>query len=131
MFEIGDFSRLGQVSVRMLRYYNDLDLLKPAYIDRFTGYRYYTSEQLPRLNRILALKDLSIPLEKIADLLQQNLPLVKLQNLLRSKKIELEQQIQVDRSRLNRLSARLHHLEREGYATASYCILKKPVEIIV
>ncbi len=124
MFKIGDFSRLGQVSVRMLRHYDDLDLLKPAYIDRFTGYRYYTIEQLPRLNRILALKDLGIPLEKITDLLQQNLPIVELQNLLRSKQIELEEQIQADRSRLNRLSARLDRLEREGQTSTYDAILK-------
>lgn len=40
MFKIGDCSRLGQVSVRMLRHYDDLDLLKPAHVDRFTDDRY-------------------------------------------------------------------------------------------
>jgi DNA-binding transcriptional MerR regulator len=108
MFKIGDFSRLGQVSVRMLRHYDDLGLLKPAQVDRFTDYRYYTIEQLPRLNRILALKDLGVPLEKIAELLQKDLPLAALQDLLRSKQADLYQQIQNDRARLNRLSARLY-----------------------
>lgn len=126
MFKIGDFSRLGQVSVRMLRHYDDLDLFKPAYIDRFTGYRYYTIEQLPRLNRILALKDLGIPLEKIADLLGQNLPLAELQNLLRSQQVELQEQIQVAQARMNRLSARLDQLEREGQ-TSSYDVIVKSV----
>jgi len=58
MFRIGDFSQLGQVSIRTLRLYDEMNLLKPAQIDKFTGYRYYAIEQLPRLNRILALKDL-------------------------------------------------------------------------
>ena len=67
MFKIGDFSRLAQVSVRMLRHYDKLGLLEPSYTDRFTGYRYYTIDQLPRLNRIVALNDLGfviVPADK-------------------------------------------------------------------
>jgi DNA-binding transcriptional MerR regulator len=124
MFKIGDFSRLGQVSVRMLRHYDDLDLLKPAHIDPFTDYRYYTIEQLPRLNRILALKDLGLPLEKIATLLQQDLPLTELQELLRSRQVELHQQIQADQARLNRLSARLRQLEQEGQHSVYDVVVK-------
>jgi DNA-binding transcriptional MerR regulator len=124
MFKIGDFSRLGQVSVRMLRHYDDLGLLKPAQVDQFTDYRYYTIEQLPRLNRILALKDLGVSLEKIAELLQKDLPLVALQELLRSKQTDLYQQIQNDQARLNRLSARLYQLEQEGQPSAYDVIIK-------
>jgi DNA-binding transcriptional MerR regulator len=126
MFKIGDFSRLGQVSVRMLRHYDDLDLLKPAHIDPFTDYRYYTIEQLPRLNRILALKDLGLPLEKIAASLQQGLPLAELQQLLRSRQVDLHKQIQADQARLNRLSARLRQLEQEGQAS-NYDVVVKSI----
>lgn len=52
MFRIGEFSRMGQVSVRMLRHYDDLGLLKPARVDRFTDNRFYTLEQLPRVHRL-------------------------------------------------------------------------------
>ncbi|MBI5828307.1 MAG: MerR family transcriptional regulator, partial [Chloroflexi bacterium] len=69
MFRIGDFSKLGQVTARTLRLYDELSMLRPTQIDQFTDYRYYTIEQLPRLNRILALKDLGFSLEEIADLL--------------------------------------------------------------
>lgn len=58
MFKIGDFSRLSQVSVRMPRHYDKLGLLTPSQIDKWTGYRYYTIDQLPRLNRIVVLNDL-------------------------------------------------------------------------
>jgi len=58
MFKIGDFSKLGQVSVRMLRHYDQFGLLKPDYIDKFTSYRYYTPGQLAHLNRIIFFKDL-------------------------------------------------------------------------
>ena len=52
---IGDFARLGGISVRMLRHYDALGLLVPASVDPFTGYRRYDARQLERLNRILAL----------------------------------------------------------------------------
>jgi DNA-binding transcriptional MerR regulator len=124
MFKIGDFSRLGQVSVRMLRHYDDLGLLKPAHVDPFTDYRYYTIEQLPQLNRILAFKDLGLPLEKIADLLQQDLPLADVKGLLQSRQVELHQQIQTAQDRLHRLMARLHQLDQEGQMSDYDVIVK-------
>jgi len=48
-------------------------LLKPSALDPDTGYRYYALDQLPRLNRILALKDLGFPLDEIAHLLDTDL----------------------------------------------------------
>ena len=50
MFKIGDFAKLGQISIRMLRHYDQLGLLKPDHVDKFTGYRYYTAVQLAHLN---------------------------------------------------------------------------------
>ena len=58
MFKIGEFSRLTQVSVRMLRYYDKNNLLKPEKIDQFTGYRYYSSGQIRDLHKIIFLRDL-------------------------------------------------------------------------
>ena len=52
MFKIGDFSKLTKVTVKTLHHYDELGLLKPAQVDRFTSYRYYSADQLPRLNRI-------------------------------------------------------------------------------
>jgi DNA-binding transcriptional MerR regulator len=73
MFKIGDFSKLCRVPVSALRYYADIGLLEPAQVDSFTGYRYYSLDQLPRLNRILALKDLGLALEQIARLLDEDI----------------------------------------------------------
>lgn len=55
---IGEFSRLARVSVKVLRHYDRMGLLEPARTDDWTGYRYYSSEQLTRLNVILSLKEL-------------------------------------------------------------------------
>jgi len=75
MFKIGDFSRLGQVSTRMLRHYDQLGLLKPKHTDKFSGYRYYTIDQLGDLNRIIALKELGLSLEQIAQIMGEAKPL--------------------------------------------------------
>ena len=47
--KIGEFSRLGRVTVRALRHYEEIDLLAPEIVDRETGYRYYSASQLPTL----------------------------------------------------------------------------------
>jgi DNA-binding transcriptional MerR regulator len=69
MFAIGEFARFTRVSVKMLRHYHDIGLLPAARVDPVTGYRYYTAAQLPRLNRILTLRDLGFGLDDIADVL--------------------------------------------------------------
>ncbi len=52
MLRIGYFSRISRVPVQTLRYYDKLGLFKPVHVDHWTGYRYYTLDQLPRLHRI-------------------------------------------------------------------------------
>lgn len=114
MFKIGDFSQLAQVSVRALRLYDELGLLKPAQTDRFTSYRFYALDQLPRLNRILALKDLGLSLDQIGDLLQRDLPADQLRGMLRLKQAEIGQQLQAMQTQLRRVDARLKQIEQEG-----------------
>ena len=70
MLKIGEFSKLSRVSVRMLRYYDAIGLLKPAETDRFTDYRYYSEAQLPVVCRITALRDMGFPLAEVRALLE-------------------------------------------------------------
>jgi DNA-binding transcriptional MerR regulator len=69
MFNIGEFSRLGGVSVRTLRHYDEIGLLRPATVDPDTGYRGYSADQLGQLNRIMALKELGLSLTQARRLL--------------------------------------------------------------
>jgi DNA-binding transcriptional MerR regulator len=124
MLRIGDFSQLAQVSIRTLRHYDELGLLKPASIDRFTDYRYYTIEQLPRLNRILALKDLGFSLEQIKRVLDDNLSVEQLQGMLMLKQAEIAQQMQAEQERLTRVADRLKRIEQEG-APPPYDVIVK------
>lgn len=69
MYSIGLFSKMNRITTKTLRHYDDIGLLKPAYVDDITGYRYYTSEQLVRLNQIIALKQMGVGLNDIGQLL--------------------------------------------------------------
>ena len=64
--KIGEFSKMMQVTVKTLRHYEQMGLLLPAEVDEWTGYRYYTLEQMQRLNGILKLKDMGFALCLIA-----------------------------------------------------------------
>lgn len=127
MFRIGDFSQLGQVSIRTLRLYDEMNLLKPAQIDKFTGYRYYTIEQLPRLNRILALKDLGLSLDQIGELIKRDLPADQLRGMLMLKQAEMEQQMQAMQAQMRRVEGRLKQIELEG-KPPQYEVVLKSVE---
>jgi DNA-binding transcriptional MerR regulator len=65
MYRIGLFSKINKITVKTLRYYDDIGLLKPAQIDVETGYRYYSSEQLPKIHRIISLRQMGFSLEEI------------------------------------------------------------------
>ena len=126
MFKIGDFSQLGQVSTRMLRHYDKLGLLKPSETDKWTGYRYYTIDQLSRLHRILALKDLGLSLEQISQLLDKGdeLPVTQLRGMLTMRRADLSQELQEKQAQLSRVEARLTHLEQAGQPSPYEILIK-------
>lgn len=65
LYKIGDFSKETSVPIKTLRYYNEIDLFNPVEVDLFTGYRYYSSDQIEDLNLILKLKKVGFSLEEI------------------------------------------------------------------
>ena len=107
MFLSGEFSKISRVSKRLLHYYDDIGLLKPAHIDEENGYRYYSAKQLPDLNRILALKDLGLTLEQIKKMLDSELSDNEINGMLLLKKAETEQALFEETQRLKRIEARL------------------------
>lgn len=127
MLKIGEFARVGQVSIATLRYYDQYGLLKPSMLDPDSGYRFYALDQLPRLNRILALKDLGFPLEQISRLLEEELSLEQLQGMFRLKQAQIQETIEAEQARLARIAARLRQIEQEGIMPA-YDVLLKQVE---
>ncbi len=126
LLKISDFSRIAQVPVATLRYYDQLDLLKPAQVDRFTEYRYYDVAQLARLNRILALKDLGFSLEQIKALLVKTVSPDELRGMLKLRLADVEREMEETQARLARVQARLRSLEAEG-KPPRYEIVLKPL----
>jgi len=131
MYKIGEFARAGNVTVKTLRHYARIGLLRPGWVDRFTGYRYYTDDQLNCLNRILALKDLGFSLKQVSLLLDDDLQIGKLRSMFAMKQNELTQRVQIEQRRLEQVEERLHQIEKEEYEllTKSEIIKEKKMEL--
>ncbi|MEF9884930.1 MerR family transcriptional regulator [Streptomyces sp. P9-A4] len=125
MFTIGDFARHGRVSVRMLRHYDAVGLLRPARVDPHTGYRFYTADQLARLNRVIALKDLGFTLEQVGAILDERIDADELRGMLRLRRAELEAALEAARARLAQVGARLRAIESEGRMSTQDVVVKK------
>lgn len=113
MFKIGDFSRLTCVSIKMLRHYSEIGLLSPAHVDQATGYRYYSVDQLPRLNRIVALKELGFTLEQVRVIIDEPLSGQELRGMLLMRRAQIAAQLRADEQRLINVETRLSQIEQE------------------
>lgn len=115
--KIGAFAHLGQVSIRMLRHYDALGLLKPTFIDPETGYRHYSARQLPLLRRLRTLRDLGFALDDIRELLDDGVPHEISLARLRQRRDEQQERAAQEHSRLHRLDAYLRAIENEDTMT--------------
>ena len=129
MFRIGEFSRITRVTIDTLRHYDALGLLKPAKVDPFTGYRYYSARQLASLHRILALKEVGFSLEEIARILHpaEKLSNAELRGMLKAQLMRVEQEAQAAQLRRERILARLNYLNLED-DMPEYEVTLKPVD---
>lgn len=125
MLNIGEFARLGQVSPRMLRHYDQLGLLTPERVDSDTSYRSYGVHQLTRLHRLLALRDLGFTLEQVGGLLDGEPPLEQLRGMLRLRRAQLEQSVGEEQARLRRVEAHLRAIEGSNVVNQQDVVLKQ------
>jgi len=125
MIRIGDFSKLSRVSIKTLRYYDEMGLLKPISVDRFTGYRSYEFDQLRRLYRILVLKDLGFSLEEIGHLLEVDLSVEQLRGMLKLRQAEIRQRVEAEAERLERVERWLNQIEQEKSMSKYDVVIKK------
>ena len=126
LFRIGEFAQIAQVSPRQLRHYDQLGLLRPGHTDRQSGYRYYSIRQLPRLNRILALKDLGLSLDQIGPLLEDQISPTELRGMLTMKRAQVEQSLRAEEIRLRHIESRIAQVDRQG-GIEGYDVVVKPV----
>lgn len=101
-YKIGEFSRLGRVTVRTLRHYEKIGLLKPGIVDMWTGYRYYSPEQLQKLLSIVQLKQLGFSLAEITELYENDTHYPDI-GALESKIKTCEEELQLLKSRHSQL----------------------------
>lgn len=124
MFQIGEFTKIAQVSGRLLRYYDEIGLLKPEYTDPQTGYRYYTAQQLPHLNRILALKELGLSLQQIGRLLDGEISSEEIRGMLTLKMAQVEQTLLEEMARFRYIESRIEQIDRDGQLDDYDIVLK-------
>jgi DNA-binding transcriptional MerR regulator len=124
MIKIGVFSQIAQVTIRTLRHYDEVGLLKPVFTEPVTNYRYYTLEQLPRLTRILALKEMGLSLDQIFLMVSQDLSTAQLREMLCAKQEEISKQIEQSHQQLSQIESRLWQIEQEGIPSSYEVILK-------
>lgn len=130
MFTVGEFSALAQVSKRLLRYYDEIGLLKPAHTDPASGYRYYDAGQMAHLNRILVLKELGLSLDQIRRMLSDNVSIDEMQGMLLLKKAEIEQTLRAELQRIRKVEARLQAIRSsENDAPLDVVIKQIPVQM--
>lgn len=115
MLKIGEFSKLTKTTVKALRYYDKTGLLKPAFIDSDTSYRYYTEEQLETARKIQTLKGVGLSCEKIQSILQND---DDNKSVLRLHRHELETLKKEIDGQLERLDCLINPDEKQKYHPA-------------
>jgi len=125
MLKIGDFSKLSRISIRMLRHYDEIGLLVPESVDEFTGYRYYSEEQLLTANMINALKDMGFSLSVIAEILKAYNDPKTLKGYLLLKQAELKELAEKTGRQLRVLEATISRMGKDDSVMEYSVVLKE------
>ncbi len=123
MFKIGEFSKLTQVSIRMLRYYDETGLLKPDQIDKFTNYRLYSANQISTLNKIIFLRDLGFNVSEIAVALK-HWDNEFITNQLENKRFEIENTIKSEQDKILKIELAKRDIQQKKIAIHYNVLIK-------
>lgn len=126
VYRIGLFSKINKVTVKALRHYDEMGLLKPAFVDKENGYRYYTSEQLPILHKIIALRQMGFSIDEILTILKKH----NVTKTFENRRQQIEASIEESRQQLSQIT---HYLEKmkEDFDMNYEVALKELPEVIV
>lgn len=127
MFSIGIFSKINKITTKTLRYYDEIGLLKPEYVDDFTGYRYYTSQQLPKLHKIITLKQMGLSLDEIKEVI--NNP-ITIEVFLKLKEQDILKNIMAEKAKLLQIRSYLSSMKGEKYFMYNAIIKELPKVIV-
>jgi DNA-binding transcriptional MerR regulator len=132
MLPISEFARAGNVTIRALRFYDELGLLSPAHVVPETGYRRYSPAQFAQLNQIQAFKDMGFSLHEIRELLQQRPAPQELRAILEARRDVLKKRVRDDAGRLERIEARLNSISASGPQSHPAILLRRtPAQCVV
>jgi len=109
MFRIGEFSKMSKTTVKALRYYDEVGLLKPEKTDKFTNYRFYTTDQLVKLHRVQALRQAGLSIDEIKLILAGH----DAAAILHKRKAELMAELVAGTQQLSRIKFILQEKEEE------------------
>ena len=122
---IGQFAQLAQVTVKTLRHYDRIGLLRPSEVDPDTNYRYYAVEQLPLIHRIMALRELGLSLDQIGVMIDEQVSSEQIRGMLALKQAEAKQQMRAVRRQLSMIEFHLHMIEAETSAPPLNVLVKR------
>jgi DNA-binding transcriptional MerR regulator len=124
MLSIGEFSKLSQVSIKTLRFYHEIGLIKPLHVDRSSGYRYYSARQLTDIRRILAFKDMGFSLDEIELLLGEETAQDRLREKLLTKRDELHAKVNEGQQQIRRIDQAMNQITSTGGISPASITLK-------
>lgn len=114
MYTIGQFSKIGRVSTKTLRYYDEIELLKPIYVDKDTQYRYYSHEQVITLLCICELKEYGLKLEEIKVIMdKQDADLLK--KFLNEKISQIDEEVKSNLKLKHSIEQKIKKIQSGGY----------------
>lgn len=110
-FSIGEMAAINHISIKTLRLYDEAGILKPAYTNPETGYRYYTLQQTARLDMIAYMRELGMKLSEIGKVLEKE-DLALVESILAEKAGQLEADIALLKDRQDAVTRAIASIER-------------------
>ena len=126
MYRIGHFSKINRVSIKTLRYYDETGLLKPAFVDEENNYRYYTTEQLMDVQKIISLRQIGFSINEIKKILDGE----NMEGIFEQRKMELMYDIVESKTQLQKINTYLNQLKGGLFMEYQVAIKELP-EVIV
>ena len=123
MYRIGEFSKLTKTTIKALRYYDEVGILKPEETDRFTGYRFYTTNQLVELHRIQSLRQIGLSIDEIRLIAAGK---AAAHSILEKRKAEILAELAYEQDQLSRIEFILSGKEEENFMNYQAIIKELP-----
>lgn len=133
MLKIGEFAVLADMSIKTLRYYDDIGLLNPVFVDPQTGYRYYDYSQLAQAYRLTSFKGMGFALNEIGQLFEGKMTPGPTRRFLRTKREDLQDQVRILQEQIAYLDNKIYEVEIEGRMSHYEVMVKRlePMKAII